>query len=440
MASFFQELFDLRKRPYIISECFVCIFLIFMLVLQGPRFSKFATLSGGMVVMTFAIEVLVRGHLAEHIRNLKPMIPYMMFLILSVLLLPLISYAGSRVWNNGTGMAILISTFLIVRKMGHTKLMDYAFPLAVIGLCFFMFVAPSLIGAGASTSGKRVNFSSNFTGGGLGASHLSVVVGIAYFMALRGLLDGGIYLKRLLRPDTIMYLTTLLFGFYLIVVRSGSRQGLIWILIAGTFCYALYSRKNIILGILFTIPVALVTMGVLYFFFSETQTVSRIIAIFDPFNQTFDPEQSFDYRMEMIVAGWELWQQSPLWGHGNEAFRVKADFGGFYSHNNYIELLVNYGALGLFLFYCPLVYALYVSVKGFLQHRHDQLKREYLWLGFAIIALMVSNIFMPSYYMKHVLVFMAMILGRFYYLQDNEARIMRSRPRMPQRNFNRRMY
>jgi len=334
------------------------------------------------------------------------------------------------VWNNGTGMAILIVTFLLVRRMGRLQLLEYAFPLAVLGLCFFMFVAPGLIGAGGSTEriNNRVNYHSNLTGGGQNASSLSVIVGIAYFMALSGLIRGGIYLRKLIQLDSLMYLAALLSGFYLIVVRSGSRQGLIWIFLAAMFCYAVFTRKKIVLGLLFTIPVGLVLSAVVFLVFRDTVAIQRFVDIFDPVARTFNPEKSFEFRLEMLQIGIDLWAQSPLWGNGNEAFRVLAGLDGFYSHNNYIELLCNYGGIGIILFYFPILSVLWMSLRGFFAHQHDQLKKEYLWVAFAIVSVLVSNMFMPSYYMKHVLVFMAIIIGRFYYLKDHESQILRQRP------------
>lgn len=441
MIRLLQEILNLRHRPYIIAECFLCLFLVFMVVLSGPRFAKFATLSGGMVVMTFACEALLRRHLGQYLEKLIPMIPYILFVLLSVLVLPLIPYAGSRAWNNGTGMAILIVTFLVVRRMGKVQLLEYAFPLAVLGLCFFMFVAPGLIGAEGSTGrlNDRVNFESTLTGGGQNASHLSVIVGIAYFMALSGLIRGGISIRKLVQPDNLMYLAALLSGFYLIVVRSGSRQGLLWIFLAAMFCYAIYTRRHIVLGLMFTIPAGLILSVVTFFAFRDTVAIQRIVDIFDPVARTFNPEKSLEIRLEMLQIGYDLWKESPIWGNGNEAFRVLGGLDGYYSHNNYIELLCNYGALGLLLFYIPMLIVLWKAISGFFVHQHDNLRKDYLWVAFSIVSVMVSQFFMPSYYMKHVLVFMAIIMGRLYYLKDNESQIIRQRP-MPIHRPRPRMY
>jgi O-antigen ligase len=166
----------------------------------------------------------------------------------------------------------------------------------------------------------------------------------------------------------------------------------------------------------------------LFLVFRDTIAIQRIVDIFDPVARTFNPEKSFEFRIEMLQIGIELWAQSPVWGNGNEAFRVLGGLDGYYSHNNYIELLCNYGGLGIIFFYFPMLSVLWMSLRGFFVHQHDQLKKEYLWVAFAIVSILVSNMFMPSYYMKHVLVFMAIIMGRLYYLKDNESQILRQRP------------
>lgn len=425
MFELIREFWALRKRPYIITEIFFCIFLFFFLVLSGDRFAKFATLSGAFAVMFFGAETLIRGEIVRNFSKLGPMVPFMLFVLLSLLVLPLIPYAGSRVWNNATGLAFMIVVFLMTRRFGTTPLINYFMPLSVILLCFLIFVAPGLIGAEGSTGGKRLDVHSTFTGGGLGASHLSVVGGIALFLSVKVIFSGGFYFKKLFQIDTLFHLFSIVCSLYLVVVRSGSRQGLIWYFLAGMFCYAIYTRRNIFLGILFTIPVSLIGMGAMFFFFQETETIQRIIAIFDPVARAFDPEKSVEIRQEMLVIGFDLWKQSPIWGNGNEAFRV---FGGLgtYSHNNYVELLANYGALGLLLFYIPFFSALIYSVRGFLLHRHDQLRQDYLWIVVCILAILVSNVFIPSYFLKQMLIFIGIVIGRLYYLKDNEQWIMRA--------------
>lgn len=419
----FKELSNLRRRPYVVSEFMLAGFLFFFLVLSGPRFAKLATLCGGLSVLFFVFELLLRSQIPEVLKRLKPLVPYSLFVILAILVLPLIPYAYSRVWNLFTGILILTIAFSITRRFGRAHILEYAFPMVVLGLCFLMLVAPGLVGAEASTESVsgRVNYRATGLGegGGLLSSHFSVIVGISIFLSLMALVDGSFHIKKLITLNGVYHLFSTIIGFYLVVMLSGSRQGLLWWFFAGLLCYAIFTKRRWFLGLVFIVPVVLVFLGAGYFFFQDSQIVQRVVAIFDPIARTFDPEKSFESRIYMIQIGLDMWKESPVWGNGNEAFRVKSGLDA-YSHNNYIEILVNYGFVGLILFYAPLITALIVSIKGFLRVQNDRLKNDYLWVAFAVIAILASNMFMPSYYMKHMLMFIGVVLGRLYYLRNKE--------------------
>lgn len=64
---------------------------------------------------------------------------------------------------------------------------------------------------------------------------------------------------------------------------------------------------------------------------------------------------STNLRMSMIINGMELFLQHPFKGNGWGYFTKYAGF-NTYSHNNYIEILVNYGIFGFFLYYSMYLY------------------------------------------------------------------------------------
>jgi O-antigen ligase len=59
---------------------------------------------------------------------------------------------------------------------------------------------------------------------------------------------------------------------------------------------------------------------------------------------------STNERFEFAEIGLRLWAESPLWGHGLDQFRVLT-YAETYAHNNYVELLVGLGVIGLLLYY-----------------------------------------------------------------------------------------
>ena len=116
-----------------------------------------------------------------------------------------------------------------------------------------------------------------------------------------------------------------------------------------------------------------------------------------------------------------MWMQSPLWGNGNEAYRVNGSY-GTYSHANYTELLANYGLLGLCLFYGPIVAAAWQSWKMRVS-QNEQIRRQSLWLLICCLILFPISFVNVIYYTKYMLLFYAVVLGRVYYLKDNYHRL-----------------
>ena len=74
---------------------------------------------------------------------------------------------------------------------------------------------------------------------------------------------------------------------------------------------------------------------------------------------------SDDLRKKMIEMGFQGWTENPLLGHGLDSFKFfnKETTGHmFYSHNNYVEMLYDFGIIG-FLFYYVFIYKLYRRLK-----------------------------------------------------------------------------
>ena len=74
---------------------------------------------------------------------------------------------------------------------------------------------------------------------------------------------------------------------------------------------------------------------------------------------------SDDLRRKMIEMGFQGWTEKPILGHGLDSFKFfnkKMTGHMFYSHNNYVEMLYDFGIIG-FLFYYIFIYKLYRRLK-----------------------------------------------------------------------------
>lgn len=68
-------------------------------------------------------------------------------------------------------------------------------------------------------------------------------------------------------------------------------------------------------------------------------------------------------RLAMLEEAISLWSQKPMVGNGIDQFRVLGSY-GTYSHNNYAEMLADFGLIGTTLFYLFDLILLYYCFKG----------------------------------------------------------------------------
>jgi O-antigen ligase len=413
------------RRPYFAVEFCIAMYLVIFILLTGGRFGKFATLFGLLGVIVFCFEALVRNQIPAVIQRCLPLIPLGFFVLHSFLILPLIPYATPRVQNNFTGFLFFVLVFFIYRKYGRSPLIEGTL-IAAVGIITLRAVGLVQLFSFGLIGGRRIRYSgigSEAGDGSTGASTLSVYVGIAFFFGVREIFINRGFRERLLKIKNLLIAGCLGLGFILIVGFSGSRQGLFWIFLAVAFVGAYYFRKKLVVGVILSIPAAIVGLVGFVIAFRETTVVQRFLVLFDSREQAFNPERSAEGRLMMIERGLELWQTSPLWGIGNEGFRVMSGF-FTYSHNNYIELLTNYGIIGIILYYSLLIFVLIASLRRVLLDPGGPYRAHYLWVFFAIGAVFVSNLFVPGYYMRHMITFTAAVCGYLFYLGDNPRKFL----------------
>lgn len=106
--------------------------------------------------------------------------------------------------------------------------------------------------------------------------------------------------------------------------------------------------------------------------------------------QSSEVEGGTIIREKMIEKGLALWRESPVFGHGLNAFSAIGGF-GVYAHNNYVELLCNHGIFGFALYYGFYLYILRKLIK----RKENNVMRQFL-IGF-ILCLFVYDFGAISY-------------------------------------------
>ncbi|MBN8449610.1 MAG: O-antigen ligase family protein [Candidatus Accumulibacter sp.] len=148
------------------------------------------------------------------------------------------------------------------------------------------------------------------------------------------------------------------------VAVTGSRKSLLFFavyFITITLIY-IYSR---IASNRSLVTLLLSTIGILILYsqigeivdFDEIHSINRLVLAFDR-----GGEESLNERRLLIEKGPDLFLDAPIFGHGMGQFRELSGM-GVYSHNNFIEVLVNQGLIGICLYYGLLAHAIYIIFR-----------------------------------------------------------------------------
>lgn len=149
-----------------------------------------------------------------------------------------------------------------------------------------------------------------------------------------------------------------------VVFLTGSRKAFLMLIIGMGLLYYFNKGKNIQKKIVAIIVAVIITI-IFYFLVMNIDFFYDILGhrIESIFSAIFLDSGNLDYssriRSQMVDIGMILFADNPLLGSGLGSYTVLSGF-STYSHNNYIELLVSLGMVGLFLYYG---FVLYIVLK-----------------------------------------------------------------------------
>jgi O-antigen ligase len=144
-----------------------------------------------------------------------------------------------------------------------------------------------------------------------------------------------------------------------VLLFTGSKKGL-FIPLIFVVLYMLLSKKGKKFRTLLTIVIIMCLLYYIIFNVPEIYTVIgiRIEELFATYFGTGQSTSQSDLiRIMMIEDGYKMFLDSPIWGHGINAFAVISGYGS-YSHNNYVEILTALGLIGFIFYYSIYAYCL----------------------------------------------------------------------------------
>jgi O-antigen ligase len=185
------------------------------------------------------------------------------------------------------------------------------------------------------------------------------------------------------------------------VFLSSSRKGLVGFVFLCVFSLLnKISRKRLITLLVILIPVA--TIGFSVMGTRVERTFSHLNAITEV-GEISQSDTSLISRATFIQVGLEQFKKAPLIGQGIESFAACSGF-GVYSHNNYIEIAVSLGVVGLWLYYVFILQLALASVKK----RHHVNARFYLAV---ITMILLLDVGVVSYYFKPWILIVIVVAG-----------------------------
>lgn len=225
----------------------------------------------------------------------------------------------------------------------------------------------------------------------------------------------SMYLRKIGKISQISSLARI--GFYILVILlTGSRKGLLMVILSLMVVRFAQERGKILENLLVVIS----SVVVFYILIMNVPVLYNIIGVrienlLLTLSGEGSTEASLEDRQRLVDLGMEYIKANPWFGYGYDCFKMVSGIGaqgyvkpgmvGFYSHNNYVELLFGGGIIAFVLYYLPVLQLLGKLLTGLRKDRCI----SYL------LAIMVSKLAMEyayvSYYERMDTYIVAVILG-----------------------------
>lgn len=385
----------LRRSDMPLTGIFVFLYVVaVVLFATSSETSLIATALGFTLAFVFAVELLRRK------RGLcfpAPLVWFLIFLCLCIL---------QMIWSPGslamllTLIQLLILFFIVVNYVvlaGGSGAVEYAFYVAVI--LTFAYTRVFDPEAASGRAGSTL----------LNANGYAYVLMVGAIFALRRILLNNIK-HNLHVANSIALCAYFALCVYGIVYLTGSRKGIILIL-AAVVVLALHwvwqqpMQRRLLLSA--SIVVLFALLG--YALYRSPQ-FSRIVDFSNYLGGRNVVDTGLIKRSHLINDALSLWLQRPFSGWGLDQFRVVSGW-STYSHDNYVELLVNQGLIGLLAYLMIYVSTFASLVRSYFLSRDPEVSTELFWALTVLGVLAAWDTGAVSYYDKLTWIILSVVVA-----------------------------
>lgn len=151
---------------------------------------------------------------------------------------------------------------------------------------------------------------------------------------------------------------------FIIAMSSGSKKSLISMILG---IFIILTLKYGLKHIFKLIAMSIVTLIIIWIILQNPLFESinnRMDEFLNLFSSNGKIDGSTQLRADFIEFGIDKFLEKPILGHGTSNYAViNTVRPGYYSHNNFIEILVNNGILGFIIYYSSYIYILFKLIK-----------------------------------------------------------------------------
>lgn len=193
-----------------------------------------------------------------------------------------------------------------------------------------------------------------------------------------------------------------------VILLTGSRKSLLVIVVLGLFMFYQYAKGKSLNFKIWSLIIMVLAIAVLTYVIINVPMFSSIKLRMETTVRTFlgtadrYEARSDANRMRYVSTGLRYWLKHPFLGNGMTfsyyIFRT-------YSHNNYIELLLNTGIIGFGIYYYPFVRTFLYSVSKKVKFE----KPFKILVACIVLAIAVIDIGVVSYYDRYICLLMSAI-------------------------------
>lgn len=381
-----------------LSDVVLCIYLIVTLAFYGDvRGSGAAKVLGALLFIVFFAEGISKSSLAQILRGSWWILAFFISSLFTVYQYPELASRVSSFFQ--VGLLIGIITFKVA---AHERTLAFLSSGFIIGV---------MLGGAFTTGAANERFAGSF---GSSVNLFGTAVGIANLLALGFIIrsyeseQSAMFKSRVFR---LSIWAVVAFLGYLVMFQIGSKKALVLYLFAFIGFLRFVDRIKARKSLAVIASITLLGGGVLFERFVNSEFFYRFEDFYTYVIQgAGDGEDlSTENRLEMARCALEGWLARPFLGNGFDSFRILSRY-DHYSHNNFVEVLHNFGVLGFLLFYVPQVRILSLAGK----YRANLAGSDRFLLVFGLGLLWLNDLTVVSYYVKIPMILWGLLLGTYF--------------------------